>query len=59
MLAARVEGALWVMADMGPAGTQDMQLFREVGAGVLRAEGAVAMAGGCPGIPVSLREAWG
>lgn len=59
MLAARVEGALWVMADMGQGGAQDMQLFREVGAGVFRAEGAVAMVNGCPGIPVSLREAWG
>lgn len=59
MLAARVEGALWVMAAMGQGGAQDMQLFREVGAGVLRAEGAVAMANACPGIPVSLREAWG
>lgn len=59
MLAARVEGALWVMADMGQGGAQDMQLFREVGPGTFRAEGAVAMAGGCPGIPVSLREAWG
>lgn len=59
MLAARVEGALWVMADMGQGGAQDIQLFREAGAGTFRAEGAVAMAGGCPGIPVSLREAWG
>ncbi len=59
MLAARVEGVLWVMADMGQGGVPDVQVFREMTAGVLRAEGAVAVAAGCPGIPVSLREAWG
>jgi hypothetical protein len=59
MLAARLEGAVWVMADMGAAGAVDMQLFREVSPGAFRAEGAVAMAGACPGIPVALREAWG
>ncbi|MBL6633151.1 MAG: peptidoglycan-binding protein [Thermoleophilia bacterium] len=59
MLAARMEGATWVMADMGQGGATDMQLFREIAAGTYRAEGAVSMAGACPGIPVALREAWG
>lgn len=59
MLAARVEGGVWVMADMGRAGAADMQLFRSVGTGLFRAEGAVAIVGTCPGVPVALREAWG
>lgn len=59
MLAARMEGATWVMADMGQGGAADMQLFREMSAGAYRPEGAVAMVGSCPGIPVALREAWG
>lgn len=59
MLAARVEGAVWVMADMGQAGATDLQLFREVSAGTFRAEGPVAQAGSCPAIPVAMREAWG
>jgi hypothetical protein len=59
MLAARIEGATWVMADMGQAGASDPQLFRAIDAAGYRAEGAVAMSGGCPSIPVALREAWG
>ena len=59
MLAARMEGTAWVMADMGAPGAPDLQLFREATPGAYRAEGAVALAGTCPGIPVALREAWG
>ena len=59
MLAARIGGAIWVIADMGQAGASDTQLFRALDAARFRAEGAVAMPAGCPSIPVSLREAWG
>jgi hypothetical protein len=59
MLAARIEGATWVMADMGQAAASDLQLFRAIDAARVRAEGAVAMPGGCPSIPVALREGWG
>jgi len=34
MWAARVEGVLWVMADMGVPGLTDMQVFREAAPGV-------------------------
>ncbi len=59
MLAARVEGAVWVMADMGTSGVVDLQLFREATPGGFRAEGAVPLPGACPAIPMALRDAWG
>ncbi|MGB1711376.1 MAG: peptidoglycan-binding domain-containing protein, partial [Miltoncostaeaceae bacterium] len=59
MWAARVEGVLWVMADMGVPGFIDMQVFHEAAPGVLEPQGAVVMQGMCPGIPLALREAWG
>jgi len=59
MLAARIDGGTWVMADMGRAGTPDWWLFRAVDASTYRAESAVGFPNGCPAIPVALREVWG
>ncbi|MBM3634278.1 MAG: peptidoglycan-binding protein [Actinobacteria bacterium] len=59
MLAARIDGATWVMADMGPVGTPEWWLFRAVDASTYRAESTTGFPGGCPSIPVALREVWG
>lgn len=59
MLAARIDGGTWVMADMGQAGTPEWWLFRAVDASTYRAEATVGFPNGCPSIPVALREVWG
>lgn len=59
MVAAQIEGATWVMADMGQGGASDLQMFRAVAVATYRAEGGVAVNAGCPAIPVALRDAWG
>ena len=59
ILAARVDGVLWAMADMGLPGAPDTEIFRGLPGGAFRAEGAVAVPAGCPAIPSSLRDVWG